>query len=54
MVVVTTGKARSEEHAGGRRRRMGGEEEVERWEYSIAARVGGRPVVGTEKCLEKI
>ena len=53
----TTGKARREEHAGSRKRRgkgEGGEEKVGRWEYSVAARIGGRPVVGTEKCLEKI
>jgi hypothetical protein len=29
------------------------EEEFGRWEYSIAAKDGGRPVVGTKKCLEK-
>lgn len=47
MVVGTTGKARSEEDAGSRRRRTsGGEDDIERREYSIAARVGGRPLCG--------
>ena len=54
MVVGTTGNTRRKEHTGSRKRRKWGEEDMERWEYSIAARIGGRPVVGTEKCLEKI
>lgn len=58
-MLGTTGKARrlyyksmlvgERQGGGGGERRKSGKVE----KYSTSARIGGRPVVGTEKCLEE-